>query len=225
MGKAIARKANALFKLGKLEESIQTYDEALLENNHYDIKEARKKVEKAKKDAEAAAYINPEIAEQHKARGNELFSAGDFVNALKEFNEGIKRDPTNKFIYSNRCACYLKLMDPVTALKDAEKAVALDPTFVKAWARKGTCHQMQKEYHKAIDAFQTGLKLESNNKDCMEGYRRTAELIAKQSSGGSFDEERVKHAMADPEIQMIMSDPIIQQLMRDMSHESTAKHA
>lgn len=73
MGKAIARKANALFKLGKMEESLQAYDEALLENNHYDIKEARKKVEKAKKEAEAAAYVNPEIAEQHKARGNELF--------------------------------------------------------------------------------------------------------------------------------------------------------
>ena len=86
MGKAIARKALALSKLGKLEESLQAYDEALLENNHYDIKEARKKVEKAKKEAETLAYINPEIAEQHKARGNELFTGGDFVNALKEFN-------------------------------------------------------------------------------------------------------------------------------------------
>ena len=140
MGKSIARKALALSKLGKLEESLQAYDEALLENNHYDIKEARKKVEKAKKEAETLAYINPEIAEQHKARGNELFTGGDFVNALKEFNEGVKRDPSNKFLYSNRCACLLKLMDPVSALKDAEHAIKLDPKFVKAWARKGTCH-------------------------------------------------------------------------------------
>jgi len=143
----------ALSKLNKLEESLQAYDEALLENNHYDIKEARKKVEKAKKEAETLAYINPEIAEQHKTRGNELFTAGDFVNALKEFNEGVRRDPANKFLYSNRCACLLKLMDPVSALKDAEYAIKLDPKFVKAWARKGTCHQMQKEYHKAMEAF------------------------------------------------------------------------
>ena len=44
-------------------------------------------------------------------------------------------------------------MDPVSALKDADKCIALDPKFVKGWARKGTCHQMQKEYHKALDAF------------------------------------------------------------------------
>lgn len=140
MGKAIARKANALFKQGKIDESLVAYDEAMLENNSYEIKEARKKVEKVKKEMEEKAYINPEIAEQHKSKGNELFSAGDFVNALKEFNEGIKRDPSSKALYSNRCACLLKLMDPVSALKDADKCIALDPTFVKGWARKGTCH-------------------------------------------------------------------------------------
>jgi stress-induced-phosphoprotein 1 len=42
-------------------------------------------------------------------------------------------------------------------LKDAEKALEIDPLFVRAWARKGTCHQMMKEYHKAIDAFDKGL--------------------------------------------------------------------
>jgi stress-induced-phosphoprotein 1 len=226
MGKAIARKANALFKQGKIDESLAAYDEAMLENNSYDIKEAKKKVEKIKKEMEEKAYINPQIAEQHKAKGNEFFTGGDFVNALKEFNEGIKRDPSNKALYSNRCACLLKLMDPVSALKDADKCIALDPSFVKGWARKGTAHQMQKEYHKALEAFQHGLKLESGNKDCMEGYRRTTELISTNvSQKGGNDEERMAHAMADPEIRQIMSDPVVQQVLRDMSDESTVRHA
>lgn len=177
MGKAIARKGNALFKLGKFEESLATYDEALLEDNNYDIKEARKKVEKFKKEAEALAYLNPEIAEQHKAKGNEFFQAGDFVNAKKEFDEGLKRDPKNKALFSNRSACLLKLMDPVQALRDAETCIKLDPKFVKGWVRKGTCHQMQKEYHKALEAFQEGLKVDAKNPDCIEGYKRTTELI------------------------------------------------
>lgn len=66
MAKAIARKAHCLFKQGKLQESIDTYDQALLENNNYDIKEAKKKVERAKKELDAKLYINPEIAEKHK---------------------------------------------------------------------------------------------------------------------------------------------------------------
>ena len=36
-------------------------------------KEAKKKVEKIKKEMAEKAYINPEIAEQHKNKGNELF--------------------------------------------------------------------------------------------------------------------------------------------------------
>lgn len=39
------------------------------------------------------------------------------------------------------------------------------------------------------------------------------------------DEERMAHAMADPEIRQLMSDPIIQQTLKDMSDESTVKHA
>ena len=50
-------------------------------------------------------------------------------------------------------------MEPVQGLKDAEKALSLDDKFVKAWARKGTCHQMQKEYHKAMEAFEKGSKM------------------------------------------------------------------
>ena len=99
-----------------------------------------KKVQKEKDIRDAQAYINPEMAEQHKEKGNELFKAGDFPGAVKEFDEGVKRDPNNKFIYSNRAFAYIKLMEPVRALKDAEKAIELDDKFVKAWARKGTCH-------------------------------------------------------------------------------------
>ena len=59
----MARKANALYKLDRLEESIQTYREALLEFNDFNIKEAMKKVQKEKERRDALAYINPELAE------------------------------------------------------------------------------------------------------------------------------------------------------------------
>ena len=64
-------------------------------------------------------------------------------------------------------------MEPATALKDADKCLELDPKFVKAYARKGTCHQLIKEYHKAMKAFEDGLALEPGNKDCTDGKNRT----------------------------------------------------
>ena len=64
-------------------------------------------------------------------------------------------------------------MEPTHALKDAEKAISLDPKFVKGWIRKGICHQMTKEYHKALKAFEEGLKIDPDNNDCKENLYKT----------------------------------------------------
>ena len=63
LGKAMARKANALFKKDMLEESIALYRAALLEHNDYNTKEAMKRVQKEKDKRDALAYIDPEKAE------------------------------------------------------------------------------------------------------------------------------------------------------------------
>lgn len=177
LAKLMARKAQCFFLKGMIEESIDLYKSALLEDNNFAIKNALKNVEKAKKEGEAKAYLNPEIAEQHKDKGNEAFKAGNFPGAIKEFDEAIKRDPTNKAYYSNRALAYIKLMEPVMAKKDAEKALELDQNFVKAWARKGTAHQLMKEYHKSIEAFEKGMQLDPASKECKEGYEKTMRLI------------------------------------------------
>jgi stress-induced-phosphoprotein 1 len=58
-----------------------------------------------------------------------------------------------------------------------------------------------KEYHKALDAFDKGLKLDPENKECKEGKIKTMQAIQTSAfSGDKPDEDRVRHAMADPEI-------------------------
>lgn len=222
----IARKASAYEKSGDILAAIESYKSALLEDNAGTIKDSLRRCEKIQKQKEAEAYINPELAEVHKTKGNELFQAGSFPAAIKEFDEGIKRDPKNKAIYSNRCACYLKLMDPHSAVKDAEKALEIDPQFVRAWARKGTAHQMTKEYHKAMDAFDKGLKVDPANKECLDGRNKTMMLINSSSGAGEGnDEDRMRHAMADPEIQAIVADPNIQLILRDLQENPAAGQA
>ena len=81
-------------------------------------------------------YINPELADAEKAKGNELFKKGDFSAALKHYTEAIRRNPKDAKIYSNRAACFTKLMSFDLALKDCETAIELDPAFVKAYLRK-----------------------------------------------------------------------------------------
>lgn len=176
-GKILARKANAQVQLGQYDESIATYQAALLENNEHTYKQGLNKAKKAKSEAEAAAYISPEKAEEHRQKGNELFKAGKFADAIKEYDEGLRRDPKAVAIYSNRCATYIKLMEFPTALKDADKCLDLDPKFVKAYARKGNCHHMMKEYHKAMKSYDDGLKIDPDNKDCIDGKQKTIMTI------------------------------------------------
>lgn len=123
-----------------MQAAVETYQAALLENQDPTIKESLKRLEKVKKEQEAKAYLNTDIAEVHKQKGIDLFKAGNFPGAIKEFEEGLRRDPTNVAIYSNRALAYIKLMEPNQAMRDAERCLELDPTFVKGWARKGTCH-------------------------------------------------------------------------------------
>jgi hypothetical protein len=44
-----------------------------LENNDHSIKDSLKKAEKQKKDLAEKQYINPEVAEEHRKKGNAFF--------------------------------------------------------------------------------------------------------------------------------------------------------
>ena len=220
LAKALARKANALFKQNKFDESITWYKKAMLESNDYTFKDAMKKVEKAKKKAEDEAYIDPVKSEEHRETGNKLFKDGDFPGAIKEYEEGLRRDPNNVKIYSNKAYAYIKLMEFPTALKDINKGLEIDPQFVKLWVRKGSIHHMMKEYHKALEAYDKGLNIEPANQELIEGKRKVMMAITTGASGSSDDDqERMAHAMADPEIQALISDFRVRTLLRDMQED------
>ena len=106
-------------------------------------------------------------------------------------------------------------MEFTYALKDAEKCLQLDPVFVKAYFRKGTIHSLMKEHHKALAAFDEGLKIDPTNKDCIEGKQKTL-MAVQMGMHEKGDENQVRHAMSDPEIQAILRDPRITQVLKDL---------
>ncbi|KAF8692985.1 hypothetical protein HU200_039353 [Digitaria exilis] len=128
-------------------------------------------------------------------------------------------------VYSNRAACYTKLGAMPEGLKDAEKCLELDPNFTKGYTRKGAIQFFMKEYDKAMETYQAGLKLDPNNQELLDGVRRCVEQINKANRGEiSQDElqERQNKAMQDPEIQNILTDPIMRQVLTDFQENPRA---
>mmetsp|Transcript_13785 Transcript_13785/g.20483 ORF Transcript_13785/g.20483 Transcript_13785/m.20483 type:complete len:565 (+) Transcript_13785:81-1775(+) len=216
IAKAYVRSGKAAAKEGNLELAIKQLKSGQVEHYTKETERLIKNMELELRKKAAAAYIDPEMALAAKERGNEHFRNGKWVEAIKEYEEAIKRDPDSPIYRNNLASSLVKIMDFNGAKSAVEKALELDPKYVKAWAKKGDIEFVMKEYHKALESYQRGLGLEPENSLCKSGLQKT--LLKINAPGGTADEEKERraHAMADPEIQAILSDPIVQQVLQDM---------
>ena len=204
----------------KLDEALKAFEDSQMEKNDVRIKEALKETTILKQKQEAEAYINPEIAEQENQKANELYKAGKFPEALKVYEEAIKRNPKLPKYYTNRAQCYIKLMEFYQAIKDCESAIKIDPKTLKAYQRKANCHFITKEYHKVLQTIDDGLKLFPDDQELKQLREKT--IMAINMGTGDDDLERQKKAAADPEIQALLRDPRIQQLFKDFKENPTS---
>ncbi|KAF9269949.1 TPR-like protein [Marasmius fiardii PR-910] len=80
-------------------------------------------------------------AEELKQKGNTLMSSKKYDEAIESYTQAIALVPSNPIYYSNRAAAYSSKGDHLSAIGDAELALATDPKFVKAYHRLGTVSQ------------------------------------------------------------------------------------
>lgn len=222
--KALTRAAKAYQKKGDLEKAIELCNSAQLENYDKETQRLLKTLELEKKKADAAAYQDDEKAEEAKQRGNDLFRAQKYGEAVKAYEEAVKRSPKNAAIRNNLAAALCKIMDFNGAQRQIDVALELDPKYVKAWARKGDIEMYMKEYHKAMESYKRGLDIDEENGPCKEGLRKCMTEInyGRRTMTEEQKKEQAAHAMADPQIQAILQDPVMQQVLRDFGENPDA---
>jgi len=76
-------------------------------------------------------------ADKLKQKGNSLMSGKNYDEAIETYTKAIELDPTNPVYYSNRAAAHSSKGDHLSATGDAEKAIEVDPSYVKAYHRLG----------------------------------------------------------------------------------------
>ncbi|XP_059640029.1 hsp70-Hsp90 organizing protein 3-like [Cornus florida] len=229
VARALTRKGTALAKMAKCskdyEPAIETFQKALTEHRNPDTLKKLNEAEKAKKELEQQEYFDPKIADEEREKGNECFKEQKYPEAVRHYTESLRRNPKDPRAYSNRAACYTKLGAMPEGLKDAEKCIELDPTFAKGYTRKGAVQFFMKEYDKALETYQEGLKHDPKNPELLDGIRRCVEQNNKASRGDLSPEElkeRQAKGMQDPEIQNILTDPVMRQVLTDFQENPKA---
>jgi len=218
IARALTRIGSTYMKEEDYEKAIEYYKKSLLEHRNGDTLNLQKKAEKLLEEKKIKAFYSPELSAKHKEEGNEFFKKQNFPEAIKCYTEAIRRQPDNHVNYSNRAACYIKLLALPEALKDAEKCIEINPNFAKGYLRKGQAHLGMKENQKALEAFDAGLRLEPNNNEIKAGIQK----VMNQISAGQDEESVRRNVERDPELQRILSDPMMQQVLNDLKSDPKA---
>lgn len=159
-------------------------------------------VEREQAEKARLAYLDPEKANEAREEGNALFKAGDFAGAVKAYTEAIKRAPSDPRGYNNRANAYTKLVALPEALKDVDAAIKADPTFIKAYIRKGHVLYAMHDYTKSLQVMQETSDLDvekKHTKEINEQIMKCQQALFSQRDGES-EEETLQRAMRDPEI-------------------------
>lgn len=214
IARALSRIGMAYMKLPDLTNAVKYFNKSLAEFRDPVVVKRVAEIEREIKMKAAADYEDPVKAEEAKQRGNQLFTKGNYPDAMKQYNEAILRAPRDAKLYSNRAFCYTKLMEFSMALKDADKCIQLDPTFVKGHLRKAAVHTALKENGKAAQSFKAALEIDPNCEEARVGMHK--------AMGQADHSERREAAMHDPEIRQIMEDPGMQMILGQMQRDPAA---
>lgn len=130
------------------------------------------------------AYVN---------RGNFFFEQGNYVRALRDYEQALELSPLSAMAYKNRGSVYARRGDLVGALGEFDAAIELDPTFSEAYLHRGMTltllgryRQAEEDYEQylavvAVDAkayFWRGLNRQGQDRhpEAVADFRRAIEL-------------------------------------------------
>src|SRR3989449_5722198 len=115
--------------------------------------------EKALKECEGAAALDPKQQSAQINRGIALLNLQRVDEAKRILEEAIKRDPKDAHAWYNLALLYKNTSDTKSAADAFRHVAEIDPSDPDAWYFLGSVYAQAKQYPQAIDAFQHALKL------------------------------------------------------------------
>jgi DnaJ family protein C protein 7 len=167
---ALVLRGRALYCQGENDKAVQHFRKAL--SCDPDFRDAIKWLRTVQK------------LERMKEEGNQQYKAGQYQAALDLYSAALEVDPTNRGTNSkllqNRAQCRIKLKQYAEAVADCEKAIALDPQYLKARKLKANALGLAGKWEEAVREWKQVQELDPEDRNIAKEVRR-AELELKKS--------------------------------------------
>lgn len=106
-----------------------------------------------------------ELSLKLKEEGNAALTAGHFTDATRLYSQALKHTPNNAVLLSNRAFVYIKIESYGLAIEDATNAIKADPSYAKAYYRRGTAQFALQKTKAARKDFRMVCKLKPKDRD------------------------------------------------------------
>jgi tetratricopeptide (TPR) repeat protein len=159
--------AEALYKAGKLHQSIQAYQQAILadpSNPLLYVDLARVQVfageyEAALTSAENALMLNPDLGMAHAVRAWALDFLGDYLEAEAAIKRALELDPNNPIIHAYYAEILVDLGSYVQAGEESRLALSLGPNLLESHRARGYVLWFTGNWEEAIQEYKTALAI------------------------------------------------------------------
>ncbi|KAJ3246878.1 Serine/threonine-protein phosphatase 5 [Chytriomyces hyalinus] len=131
-------------------------------------------------------------AEEVKERANKCFAAKKYEEAIEWYTTAISFNPKNPAYYSNRAFAYIRSEFYGAAIHDAETAIALDPTFIKAYYRRAVGHMAMGKLKDAVKDFRAVVKVSPRDSDAKSKLSECEKELKRQQFEAAISFNEVK---------------------------------
>ncbi|XP_020590695.1 tetratricopeptide repeat protein 1 [Phalaenopsis equestris] len=126
-------------------------------------------------------------ANNAKAEGNKLFGSGLYDEALSQYESALQiasevpsSEEVRSMCHANRAVCFSKLGKYDDAIKESNKALELNPSYVKALFRRGEAHEKLEHYEEAIADMKKIIELDPSYEQATRNIRRLEPLATEK---------------------------------------------
>eukprot|EP01117_Protostelium_nocturnum_P004916 TRINITY_DN1780_c0_g1_i1.p1 TRINITY_DN1780_c0_g1~~TRINITY_DN1780_c0_g1_i1.p1 ORF type:complete len:305 (+),score=71.70 TRINITY_DN1780_c0_g1_i1:185-1099(+) len=123
-------------------------------------------------------------ANEEKQTGNNHYLKGEYADAIKHYTNAIEESPS-AILFGNRATAFFKINQWKMSLYDCDKAIKMDPTYVKAYLRKGYCLEQMREYSEAYKTLNEVKRLDKSGalrEETDQAIKRVHQLAALQTA-------------------------------------------